>query len=92
MKFDPVSNADLVISVEEAQRRKATVKSDQAFAALMMKQIRRGKEKPRIGTYVDTTPIRPTSFQRTAVFSGCGSPSQLCTESAISEGGGSTYK
>lgn len=71
---------DAFIGNEDRLIRERLIAADQAFVKLMMKQIKRGKEKVEIGTKIDTSPCTTKRIQPEPVFSGTGSPSAMCAE------------
>lgn len=72
----------------EKQLLAETIKANAAFVAAMNKQIARGKETVRVGTYVDRSPpIGHVRIRGNAIFSACGSPAAMCLEVGSHDGG-----
>lgn len=70
-----------------------TMKANSAFVAAMNLQIKRGREKVKVGTYVDTSPpINAVRIRGDVIFSACGSPSAMCLEVGSHDGGAQTLK
>lgn len=70
-----------------------TVAANGAFVAAMNAAIKRGREKVRAGTYVDTSPpIGHVRIRGDVTFSACGSPAAMCLEIGDPHGGAITLK
>lgn len=79
---------DRILSKEDKDERNAVIASNDAFIAAMTKAARRGKERVRPGTFVDTSPPIGVRFIRAvAPISACGSPAAMCIERGSPEGG-----
>lgn len=79
---------DKYLSLSEKAERDAAIASDDAFRAALMKAARRGREKIKAGTYVDTSPPVGVRFIRAiAPLSACGSPAAMCIERGNPDGG-----
>ena len=73
---------DQYITQSEKITTEAAVASNDAFVAAMQKAIKRGREKVKAGTYVDTTPnYGARRIQGDVLMSSCGSPAAMCLES-----------
>ncbi len=78
MQLDPDDEA--FIGNEDRLIREQMVKSNDAFVAMMMKQIRRGKEKVSMGVKVDLTACTTKRMRGEPIFSGVGSSAAMCAE------------
>jgi hypothetical protein len=76
----------------EPNDRKPFIKSDNAFIARMTKAIAAGREKAEIGIKVDSSPTTARMVHAPALFSGCGSPAALCTDTGEAASGWSGYQ
>ena len=66
--------------------REQAVEMNKEFSAAMIKAARRGLERPpRIGVFVDYTPMRPTHFAPESQLSLYGSSSRMCSDAAGAE-------
>lgn len=84
---------DQWITLSEKASREAVFVANDAFTAAMNKQIKRGREKAKPGTYVDRTPaIGAVRIHGDVIFSPCGSPAALCAETAQQGGAIETLK
>lgn len=84
---------DQWITLAEKASREAVFVANDAFTAAMNKQIKRGREKARPGTYVDrTASIGAVRIHGDVIWSPCGSPAQMCVERAVAEAGAETLK
>lgn len=91
----PLSDDDFETAVRYTDRaaHADAVRANDAFVAAMNLQIKRGREKVKPGTYVDTTPpIGHIRIQGDAIFSSCGSPAAMCTDVGSHHGGAETLK
>jgi hypothetical protein len=74
------SDPDILIRTEDRNHRKALVAANDAFVALLLKQIKRGKEKVELGTRTDASACTTRRIQPEPIFSGAGSPAAMCAE------------
>lgn len=80
---------DRYLSLSEKEERRAAVASNDAFTLAMNAAVKRGREKVRVGTIVDTSPpINHIRIRGNSIFSACGSPSAMCLEVGSHDGGG----
>ena len=73
---------DHYLFLSEKIEREGVIASNEAFVRAMAKAVKRGREKAKVGTFVDDTPP-PAGVKRlrgTIPISACGSPSALCLE------------
>lgn len=87
------SDFDRYLSLSEKEHRTASVAANDAFIAAMKKQIGRGREKVKAGTFVDQSPaISARRMYGEVLMSSCGSPAAMCLESGGSQAGAETMK
>ena len=74
---------DRIVSLSEASLREETQRADEAFAAAMNREIKRGRINVRSGTFVDCSPhYGARRFHGDAPHSSCGSPAAMCLEAS----------
>jgi hypothetical protein len=80
-KLDP-QEFNRIVSLSEAASREQTQRSDEAFAAAMNREIRKGKLKVKPVTFVDNSPaLGARRIYGDVRVSSCGSPAAMCMES-----------
>jgi hypothetical protein len=84
---------DRWLSQSEKTAREDTARDDDRFMNAMARAVRRGRERAIIGTFVDTSyPVGALHLRGDVAVSACGSPAQMCAESASLGGATSTLK
>lgn len=85
MMYNAHTDPDVQIRSEDRAYRKQVVAANDAFAQLLLKQIKRGKEKATLGTIVDTSACTTHRLRGEPIFSGCSSPAALCAEKGATD-------
>lgn len=77
----------------EKDRHTAQIKANDAFVLAMANAVNSGREKVKVGTYVDSTePMYHKRIYGTAPRSSCGSPAAMCMDSAVAQSGAEAMK
>lgn len=71
---------DAFIGNEDRLISEQLIAANDAFVALMAKQIRKGREHVKAGVVVDTTAGTTKRFYPEPTFSSAGSPAAMCAE------------
>ena len=80
------------LSLSEKEARTAVIASNDAFILAMAKAVKRGREKPRAGTFVDTSPTYARRMHGETAMSSCGSPAAMCAERGGAPNGADAMK
>lgn len=80
------------LSLSEKEARTAALAANDAFTRAMQKAVKRGREKAKPGTYVDTSPTFARTIRGEAPMSGCGSPGAMCAERGGTPAGAEAMK
>lgn len=84
---------DRYLSLSEKSERVTAIKANDAFVLAMAKAVKRGREKVKPGTYVDSSPpIGARRIYADVILSPCGSPAAMCLESNGAPGGAQSMK
>ena len=76
-------NFDLWVSRSEQAAIDQARESSEAFAIALQRQVRRGRETAKRGTFVDPSPpIGALRIRGQVPVSACGSPAAMCAASA----------
>jgi hypothetical protein len=71
---------------------KSPIERNEEFIRRMSRAIKMGRERVRAGTFVDTTPFAGRRITGDPIFSAYGSPSAMCAENGLPDGGASSLK
>jgi hypothetical protein len=89
----PRFDFDRQVSLSEAAARDANISSNDAFVLAMARAVQRGKEKVKVGTFVDSTPpIYSRRIRGEVSISACVSPAAMCTDTGARGDGGQTLR
>jgi hypothetical protein len=84
---------DRYLSTSEKEERRSTIASNDAFVLAMANAVKRGREKVKLGTYVDNSPpIGHVRIRGEVTVSACGSPAAMCLEVGSRDGGAGALK
>ena len=74
-------NFDLWVSRSEQAAIDQARESSEAFAVALQRQVRRGRETAKRGTFVDPSPaVGALRLRGSTPVSACGSPAAMCAE------------
>lgn len=76
---------DAFIGNEDRLIREQQLAADSAFVKAMAKQIAKGRERAAPGVKVDASPCTTRRLYGEPIFSGAGSPAQMCAEKGDSD-------
>jgi hypothetical protein len=88
-----IRDFDHMISVSENAARQETIRADEAFALALARAVRKGRERAKPGTFIDTTPhYGARRYYGDVAMSPCGSPAAMCTEASGAPSGAQSLK